>query len=54
MISLSALLTKYTLGIMNNLGNNSGAGGGAAIGVGAAGNGPVQNSAAEGSMERGR
>lgn len=64
MISLSALLTKYTLGIMNNLGHNqptggagSGAGGGGGVngsGIGNNNGNVIQNPAAEGSMERGR
>ncbi|XP_067624737.1 ring canal kelch protein isoform X2 [Eurosta solidaginis] len=65
MISLSALLTKYTLGIMSNLGHNqptggasSGVGGSSGDGIGgggAAGNhaNGMQNPAAEGSMDRG-
>ncbi|XP_037957159.1 ring canal kelch protein isoform X2 [Teleopsis dalmanni] len=50
MLSLSALLTKYTVGIMNNLGNNQHNN---AVGGGASAGNIAQHPAAEGVMERG-
>lgn len=56
MISLSALITKYTFNIMSNLNGNLGNNnnGGNVAGGGGGGGGGNQNLAAEGSIERGR